>query len=368
MSKYPQSELRVISLNRATEVLGKLYMFLMEKQEEAAISKASTLTKNRVLDTALVDAQPISPNAKKDVILYAFLGLLIGLGVVIGRYLLLPGFRSEEELRRSYPFLPVYGLLPVTQLAERDKQDGLIMPGPRSNYGEALRLLRGNLYLALADDKRQGQMVGFTSAIPGDGKSTLAYQMAVALAQDGKKVILVDADLRSPHAHLAFDVAQDPGLIGVLAARSTWQESLHQIPDLGVDLLTAGTTPPNPSKHLGSNRLEEIFNEMRAHYDYILVDTPPFPLVGDLLTIAPRLDRLLTVATINHTPRRAYQKHLQGLLGLHLPIGLVINGVPKQGDYGYGYGYGEGSEGDHLSGPKAWRQYLQEWLQRWAKR
>ena len=129
MSRYPQSELKVLSLTRSAEVLGKLYMFLMEKQEEAAISKASNLTKNRVLDTALIDPLPISPDAKKDFILYALLGLLLGLAIVIGRYFLHPGFRSDEELRRKYPFLPVYGLLPtIPPVEEQDGQGRFVIP------------------------------------------------------------------------------------------------------------------------------------------------------------------------------------------------------------------------------------------------
>lgn len=357
MGKYPHSELEVISLTRSSEVLGKLYMFLLQKQEEAAISKASTLTENRILDTALIANLPVAPNAKRDVLLYGILGVLLGLSVVIVRYLLHPGFRSDEELRRRYPFLPVYGLLPAAHGVSRNKETAFAMPNPRSGYGEALRLLRGNFYLAVG--AARGQVVAMTSAIAGDGKSTLAFQLAAALAEDGKKVLLIDADLRNPHAHLAFHVTQEPGLAGVLAGRSTWQEALHHIADIGIDLIAAGNTPPNPSEHLGSGRLEQILAELRSGYDYIFIDTPPFPMVGDILTIGPLADRLLTIAKVNHTPRRAYQEHLQGILGLNRPVGLVVNGIRVQGSYGYGYGYGA-SDKAHTS-PKGWRRYLRLW-------
>ncbi|MGC9129163.1 MAG: GumC family protein, partial [Acidithiobacillus sp.] len=168
MGKYPHSELEVISLTRSSEVLGKLYMFLLEKQEEAAISKASTLTKNRILDTALIANLPVAPKAGREVALYGFLGVLLGLSIVFGRYLLHPGFRSDEELRRRYPFLPVYGLLPAAHAASRSKETIFSMPNPRSGYGEALRLLRGNFYLAVGEAR--GQVVAMTSAVPGDGK------------------------------------------------------------------------------------------------------------------------------------------------------------------------------------------------------
>ena len=356
MGKYPRSELEVISLTRSSEVLGKLYMFLLEKQEEAAISKASTLTKNRILDTALIASLPVSPKAKKEVALYGFLGVLLGLSIVFGRYLLHPGYPSDEELRRRFPFLPVYGLLPVSPAASRDKETVFAMPNPRSGYGEALRLLRGNFYLALGEAR--GQVVAMTSAVPGDGKSTIAFQLATALAQDGKKVLLIDADLRKPHAHLAFHVAQEPGLAGILAGRSHWQEALRHITDTGIDLITAGNTPPNPSEHIGSGRMGQILADLRAGYDYIFIDTPPFPMVGDILILGTLADRILTVAKVNHTPRRAYQEHLHGITGLNRPIGLIINGIRVHGSYGYGYGYGVDADGKTHGARKGWRDYL----------
>ena len=358
MGKYPHSELQVISLTRSSEVLGKLYMFLLEKQEEAAISKASTLTKNRVLNSALVARVPIAPNAKKDVILFAFLGAFLGLSVVLGRFLLHPGFRSDDELRQRFPFLPVYGLLPATPRVSLDKEELFTMPDPRSGYGEALRLLRGNFYLAVGEGR--GQVVAMTSAVPEDGKSTLAMQLASALAQDGKRVLVIDADLRSPRAHLAFQLPQEPGLSTILGSRGDLKEAVHRVESLGIDVVTAGSTPPNPSEYLNSARLAALLTELRPQYEYIFVDTPPFPVVGDILSIGPLVDRLLTIAKIGHTPRRTYQEHLQGLLSLNKPLGLVINGIRVQGAYGYGYGYGYGQE----HAPKSTWQRLRHRLRR----
>ncbi|WP_232821339.1 GumC family protein [Acidithiobacillus ferrivorans] len=358
MSEYPRSELEVISLTRSSEVLGKLYMFLLQKQEEAAINKASTLTKNRILDTALVGNLPVAPNAKRDVLLYGLLGVLLGLSVVIIRYLLHPGFRSDEELRQRYPFLPVYGLLPLAPTTSRNKETLFRIPDPRSGYGEALRLLRSNFYLAAGKDGG-GQVVALTSATPGDGKSSLTFQIAAALAQDGKKVLLIDADLRNPHAHSAFGITQEPGLAGILAGRSTGQEALHHNEKMGIDVITAGNIPPNPSEHLGSGKMAQLLTDLRPHYDYILMDTPPFPMVGDVLIVGPFVDRLLTIAKIDHTPRRAYQEHLQGILSLGRPLGLIINGIRVQGSYGYGYGYGVDTDGQSLQpAAKGWRRLL----------
>ncbi|WP_291523627.1 polysaccharide biosynthesis tyrosine autokinase [Acidithiobacillus sp.] len=359
MGKFPQAELKVISLTRSSEVLGKLYMFLLQKQEEAAINKASTITKNRILDTALVHDKPVTPKAKEDVILFGLLGIFLGLGLVLGRFLMHPGFRSDEELRRHYPFLPLYGLLPVSGDVSLTKRDGFQLPEARSGFGEAIRLLRSNLYLATAQG--HGQILMASSATPQDGKSTVSYQLAAALAQDGKKVMVIDADLRKPHIHEVFRIAQAPGLAGILAGRHSWQESVRQIKEPNVDLITAGNIPPNPSEYIGTDHFAQMLTEMRPLYDYILLDTPPFPMVGDSLLLGRQADRILTVVRVNGTPRKAFKEHLQGLMSLEKPLGLIINGIRVNATYGYGYGYHYGEPGPAVKG---WRRMLRGWLQK----
>lgn len=359
MGKFPQAELEVISLTRSSEVLGKLYMFLLQKQEEAAINKASTITKNRILDMALVHDKPVTPKAKKDVVLFGLLGAFLGLGLVFGRFLLHPGFRSDEELRRHYPFLSLYGLLPIINNIDRAKANSFQLPDPRSGFGEAIRLLRSNLYLATFQDR--GQVLMVSSATVGDGKSTVSYHLAAALAQDGKKVLVIDADLRKPHIHAVFTVTQEPGLAGILAGRHSWEESVRQIKEPTIDLITAGSIPPNPSEYIGTEHFAQMLTEIRPLYDYILLDTPPFPMVGDGLLIGRLADRILTVVRVNATPRKAYKEHLQGLIGLEKPLGLIINGVRFNATYGYGYGYHYG-EPDPAA--KGWRRTLRGWLKK----
>lgn len=359
MGKFPQAELEVISLTRSSEVLGKLYMFLLQKQEEAAIHKASTITKNRILDTALVHDKPVTPKAKEDVFLFGLLGAFLGLGLVFGRFLLHPGFRSDEELRRHYPFLSLYGLLPDSGDISRTKANSFQLPDPRSGFGEAIRLLRSNLYLATFQGR--GQVLMVSSATAGDGKSTVSYQLAAALAQDGKKVLVIDSDLRKPHLHEVFTVTQEPGLAGILAGRHSWEESVRQIKESAMDLITAGSIPPNPSEYIGTEHFAQMLTEMRPLYDYILLDTPPFPMVGDGLLIGRQADRILTVVRVNATPRKAYKEHLQGLISLEKPLGMIINGVRFNATYGYGYGYHYGEPGPAAKG---WRRTLRGWLKK----
>ncbi|MEY2333253.1 GumC family protein [Acidithiobacillus ferrianus] len=343
MGHYPQEALQVLSLTRSSEVLGKLYMFLMEKQEEAAISKASTITKNRILDTALVHDLPVSPVGKRNVLVGAFLGLLSGLGVVFWRFLAHKGFHSDEEIRRRYASLPLFGTLPeYTKFSAPSnglKSAGMTIPDSRSGYGEAMRLLRGKLYMDIAGGEH-GRVLMLTSAVQGDGKSTVATQLAMALAKDGKSVLLIDADLRNPHLHEVFRTVQSPGLAGYLAGQGEWRacvQSLTGQPDLPLQLIAAGEVPPSPVELVGQPRFAELIDRARREYDYIVLDTPPFPMVSDGLVISRMVDRVLSVIRVGQTPRRAFQEHVIGVAHMARPRGLVINGTSM--DQGLGYSY-----------------------------
>lgn len=342
MQALPQAELRVVALTRSSEVLGKLYMFLLQKQEQAAISKADTMTHNRILDTALVHRLPVSPKASRDVILGLFMGFILGASVVFARFAFTSAFRSEEEIRARFPGLPIYALLPHARELDPRRQTErrfTVMPA-RSTFAEAMRLLRANLYIAAIPGRDTVWLV--TSTTPGDGKSTLAYQTAAALAEDGKKVLLIDADLRKPHAHEVFGVPQEPGLTGVLAERYSWREAVRAVESVGFDLLPAGTVPPNAAELIGRDHLGVALQEMRPHYDMIIIDAPPFPLLGDTLLLSRWVDRVLSVVRVHSTPRRLFQDHAHRLAALNLPLGLVINDLGVGGGYGYGYGYGYG--------------------------
>lgn len=343
MGEYPQEALQVLSLTRSSEVLGKLYMFLLEKQEEAAISQANTITKNRILDTALVHDVPVTPVASRNVLVGGVLGLLIGLGFVFGRFITYKGFHSDEEIRQRYAALPLFGALPEYSDFNPDhrpfKQTKIIIPEARSGYGEAMRLLRGKIYMDVSSGG-MGRVLMVSSANQGDGKSTVATQLAMTLAQDGKRVLLIDADLRKPHLHEVLHTAQQPGLASFLAGQCEWQACLQSVPDqkeMPLKLIPAGDVPPSPAELIGQPRMEELITAAREEYDYILLDTPPFPMVSDGLTIAPLVDRVFSVIKLGQTSRRAFHDHVVGVSQMNRPRGLVINGTIMDHSLGYHY-------------------------------
>ncbi|MBU2751817.1 polysaccharide biosynthesis tyrosine autokinase [Acidithiobacillus thiooxidans] len=333
MGQYPREALQVLSLTRSTEVLGKLYMFLLEKQKEAAISRASTITKNRILDTALVHSVPVSPKASKAVLIGAFLGLLLGLAVVFARFLLHKGFHSDEGILSRYPSIPLFGKLPEYEAFQSVGDSAKIKPivpsDPRSTYGEALRLLRGKLYLD-SGAGNAGKVLMFSSAFQGDGKTTVVSQLAVALAKDGKRALLIDADLRHPQLHSAFDCKQSPGFAEYLAGNAKLEDCTRVMTRFDVPLtcLPSGQTPDSPVELIGKERFAELIDKARSEYDYVLIDTPPFPVLSDGLIIARLVDRLVSVIRVGETPRSAFKEHMQGVAEIGCPQALLINGAP----------------------------------------
>lgn len=344
MGRYPKEALQVLSLTRSSEVLGKLYMFLLEKQEEAAISKASNITKNRVLDPALVQGAPVAPLGSKNILIGGFLGLLVGLGIVFAKFIMHKGFHSDEEILRRYAANPLFGALPeygkFEQSGKNMKGVSLHMPDPRSGYGEAMRLLRGKLYL----DKKSadgGEIVMFSSAGQGDGKTMVATQLATTLANDGRQVLLIDADLRNPQLHITFGLPQVPGLSNLLTGKTKPDECLHKITNITeistLTVLTAGEIHSSPVELVGKKDFAQLLEKWRLDYEFILLDTPPFPMVSDGLMISRLVDRVLSIVRVGKTSRLSFQEHMNAINQTACPNGLVINGTLSEQGLGYRY-------------------------------
>jgi non-specific protein-tyrosine kinase len=186
-------------------------------------------------------------------------------------------------------------------LAPVPPSDALIMLGdPHSPAAEAYRSLAANLQFAYAD--RQLQTIGVTSAAAGEGKSTTVANLAIALAQTGRRVIVVDADLRRPGQHTLFGLDREEGLANVLLGDNA-QLPLRDTPAAGVRLLTSGPIPANPLEVLGSRRFDQVLALTRAQADFVLVDTPPAGALADAAVLAPRLEGMLLVVSAGRTKR-----------------------------------------------------------------
>jgi tyrosine-protein kinase Etk/Wzc len=328
LKTVPGAELGLAQLGRESEVYSRVYSYMLERQQQAAITKASTVSKNRILDFPQVPYREDSPKLGLR-LASGPLALLFGCIMVLLSRFLSVAFQSDAEIRRSVGGLPLLGTLPRrVRPRKTDADDGELVEFAQAArdptaYSEALRTLRTNLMLSNVSDR--GRVVAFTSPVPGDGKTTTVMSLAAGLALDGKRVLLVDADMRKPSHHKIIGYAYELGLRSVLSTQVAWRDVLHRFPfGSGVlDCLGAGKMAP--AELLSGERMHRFLNEARDHYDYILLDSPSFPLVSDSLVLANVSDCVVSVFRMRHTPRKIAVEHVRRLAPSALSYALVIN-------------------------------------------
>jgi capsular exopolysaccharide synthesis family protein len=311
-----------------------------------------------VRDYGGFDAKPITPpcpGMKVAPVFWQFLlmggalGLLLGSGAAYLLDLADKSFRTPEEVRRRLG-LPIVGHVPFVPAAadpvEATDAAGNAVeldPGllafhrPASPEAEAFRGIRTALYFGTHGQRHK--VIQVTSPNMGDGKTTLITNLAVSIAQSGRKVLLVDADLRRPRIHRAFGLAGRVGLAEVIAGGAELGEAIQVtvVPNLSV--LPCGRRPSNPAELLTSPRFEDVLDDVRGAFDYVLVDSPPLLAVSDPCTVASRMDGLLLTIRVSKNGRPAAERARDLLTGLRVNcLGVVVNGVGKHGAMsGYGY-------------------------------
>ncbi len=351
----PNAELDLAQLTRSAEVLSKMYSFLLERQQQAGVTKASTMSRNRVLDAALVPYREDSPVLGIRLVAAALLGLLAGALVVLVRRLLAPTFQSERELVRQLADQPGGRAASVLAVVPQTREAAPSAFAPSTAFAEAFRHLRTNLYLASSDQPSQVLLV--SSASPGDGKTVCARALAAALAADGKHVVLIAADMRRHAREAGMNDSGGRGLSDVLAGRCHWSEVLRTMSDdvtksptqagTTFEAIPAGAPAAGPAELLSGPYFGQLLNDLRASYDFIVIDSPPFPLVVDALVISAHADWVLTILRIGNSLRDAAGVHLQRFGLVNARHGVIVNGVPAPfaaGRHGYGVVYGAGTE------------------------
>ena len=337
----PSESLQVIALTRSSEVFGQLYVLLMEKGEEAEVAKAATIVNTRVVTQAEIPLTATKPNVAATLLIGLFLGLFGGIALVLGQRALSDRFQNDDEIRRLVS-LPVYGLLP--RRSRTEAAAGVFSIPQQNPFTESFRLLRSNLYqTALSQPSR---VVAITSATIADGKTTVACNLAKILAEDGKRVILVDGDLGRGNLHEVLNVDQAPGLTEWLVTGK--QPQAQAVAGQRFVVLPAGMAPPNPSELLNAPRLAEIIGGLRSGFDFVIIDCPPLPAVSDSMALGQQADIILSVVRIENTPRRGFEIHRETLSTLNCRHGMIINGVYGSSS-AYSYGYGNRNKLPHLT-------------------
>ncbi|MGI6243442.1 MAG: GumC family protein [Prevotella sp.] len=344
VGRSPEQERMLTQIGRQQEVKSGLYLMLLQKREENSISLAATADKGKLIDDPAIGGQ-ISP--KRAVIM--LIALVLGLALPALILFLIQFFHYKIEghndvLRLTK--LPIIADVAVASDTAKTKADIVVHENKNNLMEEIFRSMRTNIQFMLEDKEK---VVMFTSTTSGEGKTFIASNLAVSFALLGKKVLLVGLDIRRPRLAELFEIEdKNHGITNLLVKENpTWDMIQSQIIPSGVnnnlELLMAGPIPPNPAELVARQSLEEIFTELREHYDYILVDTAPVGLVTDTLRIGTVCDTTVYMCRADYTPKESFEM-INGLAASNkLPkVCIVINGIDmSKKKYGYYYGYGK---------------------------
>ncbi len=339
-SSIPAKEKILRSIERQQTIKESLYLFLLQKREEAAVSKAITTPSIKVIDYAMTNFIPIAP--KRSIIYLAALliGLIIPFGIVYIIFLLDTKIHSKLDFERLSPNIPVVAEIPYI-----NEENRIITKNDRSVLAESFRILRTNInYLIPLKKEGECPVIYTCSSIKGEGKTFVSLNLALTLASLDKKVLLVGADLRNPQLHKYLKINKNRiGLSNYLYDTTTdWKNLINEkiFNNDFLNIVFAGSVPPNPAELLSNGRFEELLNILKKEYDYIVVDTAPTILVTDTLLISQLADITVYITRADHTDKKllTYSKGLkeQGKL---TNMAYVINNVGGEKGYGYGYGY-----------------------------
>jgi capsular exopolysaccharide synthesis family protein len=339
-------------LERAKDNTEKVYSLVLERSKESDLTRFMRFNNIRVVDEAYVDPEPVQPRTGLNVAVGGALGLLLGFAAAFGRNALDRSLKTSRDIEEHLDH-PLLGVLPRTQpdlpknSASRGRRgaagDELVVhEKPSSNAAEAARALRTNLMFA-APDKPQ-RTLAVTSGGPLEGKTTVACWVATAIAQAGKRVVLIDCDLRRPRVHKIFKRNNDIGVSTLLLEEHPLANTLPgtqfstQIPNL--DVITSGPGVPNPAELLQSERFEHFLSALTERYDRVVIDTPPVNAVTDAAILSARVDGTLLVVRAHATTRDSARHSARTLtdVGSNL-LGIVLNAYDES-RAGYGYGYG----------------------------
>ena len=287
------------------------------------------------IQPATAPSRPVSPDPVRNIGLGLLAGLVLGLGLAFIRHALDTKVRGEEDIR-AHSDAPMLAGLP---LESRGSKRGLISveEDPHGRHAEAVRRLRTNLMFVDVTTGRHSFVV--TSAVPGEGKTTTAVNLALAMADSGRRTLLVDADLRNPSVAKTLGMEGSVGLTTVLLGDADVHDVIQTWGSAGMDVLPAGQIPPNPSELLGSAPMEALITRLVQEYDFVLIDSPPVVPVIDAVVIERLTGGLLMVVGVDRTKKKDLTAALKqlGTVGAHVS-GFARNFVVSKGsDYRYGY-------------------------------
>lgn len=351
---------RLRALEEAGDASGSLYSDLVKQEQRLSTMETLQTSGAQVVQTA-DEAPQVAPKTMRNGVLGLLLGLVVGLGVAFLREALDTRVRSSDEIAARLG-LPLLGRIAEPPKKVRSNDELVTAVQPVGPDAEAYRILRTNLEFAMLD--RDIRSIIVTSALPGEGKSTTAGNLALTFARAGKRVALVDLDLRRPYLARFFGLGGKPGVTEVALGRTPLERALAQVPLLPVaasdasnggaptaavapdgagrlQVLPSGIVPPDPGEFVSSPRLREVLRQLGQRADLILIDVPPVLQIGDAMTLSAQVDGIVVVTNLTML-RRGAVTELHRVLGSTpaAKLGFVLTGAEAEPSFRYEYAYG----------------------------
>lgn len=327
-------------LEREAEASRLIYEYFLNRLKETSVQKGIQQADSRLLSQAVVPHNPSAPRKPLILALSVLLGLLLGAAIVLGREFMQNTYRLAEDLEAKTGYT-VLGQIPAIPARKRRNVLKYLADKPTSAAAESIRNLRTSVLLSNLD--HPPQIIMSTSSVPGEGKTTQSIAMAQNLAGLGKKVLLIEGDMRRRIFAEYFETKNRRGLISVLSGEVQFDDAVVHEPMLRADLLVAEKTSTNAADVFSSDRFRSFLEEVRGRYDYIIIDTPPVLAVPDARVIGQLVDAVLYTVKWDSTSQRQVREGLKSFESVNVRVaGLVLAQISTKGmrRYGYGDSYG----------------------------
>ena len=368
----PEIERQMAEVMRQQEIKNELYLFLLKKREENALSQALTVPIATIIDSPEATGGPVEPNRPKSLMTALAVGLIIPALIIFVIGLFRVTFKDRIDVERLTD-IPILGEISVNE----SKENFVVKPKSTAPIVELFRLTRNNLQAIL--DVPERKLICITSTTTQEGKTFCSANLALSFALAKKKTILVGLDIRRPQVRKYFSLSTSRGVVTYLSGKESDLSSLIVPSSMSeyLDLLPAGPTPPNPNELLMNSALGDVFDYLRERYDYIIVDTAPVGMVSDTFLITPYADLNVFVMRAKYSSKK-YIEALEDLVredrlrNLYILVNAVdikskVYGYKRYGygygygyknKYGYGYGYGYGEQYNQPSKKPFWRRWI----------
>ncbi len=345
LKQLPDVQRQYLQLYREVEVKTQLYTALLNSYQQLRIAKAGEIGNVRIVDTAVEPVQPIKPQKLQILILSIFLGGFLGTLIALLRNMLRTGVKDSAQIENEFD-LPVYATVPrspvqETRMSILKKKKSIPILAVKYNDDiavESLRSIRTAIHFSLASAKNNIIMIA--GPAPEVGKSFISTNLATIFAQSDKKVLLIDADMRRGYMHKYFDVDIKPGLSEFLSNQAELSQVIHQTEVNGLNVITRGKSPTNPSEMLGSQKFKALLDELSQQYDHIIIDTPPILAVTDGIIISQYAGVNLLIARYSKSQMKELELSLNRFEQAGVKVnGFILNDIQRTAGAGYSYNY-----------------------------